>query len=57
MRTENVMYFTEKEEEFANLLIEIGTKRNVAKVLVSLQIHRKRPHARSSAGRISGSRK
>ena len=36
MRTENVMYFTEKEEEFANLLIEIGTKRNVAKVLVFL---------------------
>jgi predicted transcriptional regulator len=30
------MYFTEKEEEFANLLIEIGTKRNVAKVLVFL---------------------
>jgi len=36
MRQENVMYFTEKEEEFANLLIEIGTKRNVAKVLVFL---------------------
>jgi predicted transcriptional regulator len=36
MRTENVMYFTEKEEEFANLLIEIGTKRNIAKVLVFL---------------------
>jgi len=36
MRTENVMYFTEKEEEFVNLLIEIGTKRNVAKVLVFL---------------------
>ena len=36
MRTENVMYFTEKEEEFANLLIEIGTKKNVAKVLVFL---------------------
>ena len=30
------MYFTEKEEEFANLLMEIGTKRNVAKVLVFL---------------------
>ena len=30
------MYFTEKEEEFANLLIEIGTKKNVAKVLVFL---------------------
>jgi len=36
MRTENVMYFTEKEEEFATLLIEIGTKRNIAKVLVFL---------------------
>jgi len=36
MRTENVMYFTEKEEEFADLLIEIGTKKNVAKVLVFL---------------------
>lgn len=36
MRTESVMYFTEKEEEFANLLIEIGTKKNVAKVLVFL---------------------
>ena len=36
MRTENVMYFTEKEEEFANLLIEIGTKRNIARVLVFL---------------------
>ncbi len=30
------MYFTEKEEEFANLLIETGTKKNVAKVLVFL---------------------
>jgi predicted transcriptional regulator len=36
MRTENVQYFTEKEEEFANLLIEIGMKKNVAKVLVFL---------------------
>ena len=36
MRTANVMFFTEKEEEFANLLIEIGTRRNVAKVLVFL---------------------
>ena len=34
MRTEKVMYFTKKEEEFANLLIEIGMKKNVAKVLV-----------------------
>ena len=30
------MYFTEKEEEFVNLLIEIGTKRNIARVLVFL---------------------
>jgi predicted transcriptional regulator len=36
VRTENVTYFTEKEEEFANLLSEIGTKKNVAKVLVFL---------------------
>lgn len=31
-----VTYFTEKEEEFASLLMEIGTKRNVALVLVFL---------------------
>jgi predicted transcriptional regulator len=36
MRQETVHYFTEKEEEFANLLIEIGTKKNIATVLVFL---------------------
>jgi predicted transcriptional regulator len=36
MKTENVMYFTEKEEVFVNLLIGIGIKRNVARVLVFL---------------------
>ena len=36
MRQENVMYFTDKEEEFANLLIAIGISKNVAKVLVFL---------------------
>ena len=36
MRQEKVEYFTDKEEEFVNLLIEIGTKKNVAKVLVFL---------------------
>ncbi|MDD1703141.1 MAG: ArsR family transcriptional regulator [Methanoregula sp.] len=36
MRTESITYFTEKEEEFATLLIEIGTKKNVAKALVFL---------------------
>jgi predicted transcriptional regulator len=36
MRQENVMYFTQDEEEFANLLIKIGTKKNIAKVLVFL---------------------
>lgn len=36
MKTENVMYFTEKEEVFVNLLIGIGFKRNVARVLVFL---------------------
>ena len=36
MREETVHYFTEKEEEFVNLLIEIGTKKNVAQLLVFL---------------------
>lgn len=36
MRQENVEYFTEKEEEFVNLLIEIGTKGTIAKMLVFL---------------------
>jgi predicted transcriptional regulator len=36
LRQETVEYFTDKEEEFASLLIEIGTKKNVAKVLVFL---------------------
>ncbi len=36
MRMKEVQCFTEKEDEFANLLIEIGTKRNIAKVLVFL---------------------
>jgi len=30
------MYFTEKEENVVNLLVEIGIKKNVAKVLVFL---------------------
>jgi predicted transcriptional regulator len=30
------MYFTEKETEFVNLLIDIGTRKNVAQVLVFL---------------------
>jgi predicted transcriptional regulator len=30
------MHLTEKEEEFTNLLVELGTKRNVARVLVFL---------------------
>lgn len=36
MKRETVHYFTEKEEEFANLLIEIGMKKSTAKVLVFL---------------------
>jgi predicted transcriptional regulator len=36
MRQESVQYFTETEKEFANLLIKIGTKKNIAKVLVFL---------------------
>jgi predicted transcriptional regulator len=36
MKQQNVIYFTDKEEEFVNLLIEIGTRKNVAKILVFL---------------------
>lgn len=36
MRSEKVLYFTPKEEEFAMLLMNIGLKRNVSKVLVYL---------------------
>ena len=36
MREVNVQYFTDNEEEFANLLVEIGTKKTVANVLVFL---------------------
>jgi predicted transcriptional regulator len=36
MRQEIVHYFTDKEEQFVNLLIEIGIRKNVAKMLVFL---------------------
>jgi predicted transcriptional regulator len=36
LRTESVQYFTEEEEAFVDLLIEIGTKKNVAKLIVFL---------------------
>ena len=36
MKTEQVTYFTEKEDEFAQLLVDLGMKRNVAKVLIYL---------------------
>jgi len=36
MRMEKVMVFTEEDEEFSNLLTDIGLKRNVAKVLIYL---------------------
>jgi len=36
MRQENIQYFTDREEEFANLLIDVGMNKNIAKVLVYL---------------------
>jgi predicted transcriptional regulator len=36
MRQENIQYFSEKEEEFANLLVSLGTKKTIATVLVFL---------------------
>ena len=41
MTQEKIEYFTKKEEEFINLLIEIGTKRNVARMLVFLSSTKK----------------
>jgi predicted transcriptional regulator len=39
MRPKNVVYFTDDEEELANLLVRVGLKRNVARVLVYLSHH------------------
>lgn len=36
MKPQHVMFFTEKESEFVNLLIDIGTRKNIAQVLVFL---------------------
>ncbi|MCX6700166.1 MAG: ArsR family transcriptional regulator [Methanomicrobiales archaeon] len=36
MKSKNIQYFTEREEEFADLLMRIGINRNVSKVLVYL---------------------
>ncbi len=36
MRQENIQYFTEKEDELVSLLIAIGMKKNIAKMLVFL---------------------
>jgi len=36
MRTRSVTFFTEKEERLVNLFVELGTKRNIAMVLVFL---------------------
>ena len=36
MKEQTIQLFTEKEEEFVNLLIEIGTKKTVAQMLVFL---------------------
>ena len=36
MRTRNILYFTKDEEELANLLVRVGLKRNIARVLVYL---------------------
>ncbi len=36
MKEQSVLLFTDKEEEFVNLLIEIGTKKTVAQMLVFL---------------------
>ena len=34
MRSENITFFTDEEEELINLLIKIGIKKNSARILV-----------------------
>jgi predicted transcriptional regulator len=41
MRTKNVQYFTETEEQFIDLLVRIGTKKTIAKILVFMVNNRK----------------
>ena len=36
MLTQTIQLFTEKEEEFVNLLVKIGMRKNIAKMLVYL---------------------
>ena len=36
MKEQSILVFTDKEEEFVNLLIKIGTKKTVAQTLVFL---------------------
>jgi predicted transcriptional regulator len=36
MKQKNILIFTDKEEEFVNLLIKIGTKKTIAEMLVYL---------------------
>ncbi len=41
MRTETLVLFSDREEEFVNLLVGIGIRKNMAKVLVFLALHPK----------------
>lgn len=41
MRTETLVLFSDREEEFVNLLVGIGIRKNTAKVLVFLAMHPK----------------
>lgn len=38
MRSKNVHYFTQREEDLANLLMQTGLRRNVARIFVYLAI-------------------
>ena len=54
MKEQSVLLFTDKEEEFVNLLIEIGT-RAVAQMLVFLANTPEATSRESNAGRICAS--
>jgi len=57
MLKQTIQLFGNKEEEFVNLLIEFGTRKSVAKILVYLTNIRKRHHGKSRGVPICASPK
>ena len=57
MKTKSVVYFTQKEEELVQLLVDIGIRTVTAKVLVFMANTPEATSERSNEGPIYNSRK